>query len=393
MDSSVALVLSIVVILALITLRLNIGVSIFIGALILGLLTIGFESLIRIIYIALSLSTMRIVAIVLLALALGYSMEHFKLLERLVSSAKNTFDSFSIAILPALLGFLPMPGGALISAVMIRDLVEEFNIKPETATYINYWFRHLWVPIWPLFPSFIIALAVVEVDYIEIIKATYPITITSVIAGLYFTRKLKIRFKWNLNDFKVMTFSLYPILLISFLALFVKLDLLLTLVISLIILYVHKRPNLKDLGEIFRNVIDLRFVMLVVAVMSFKSLIEETNAALEFFNHLNSLNFSVFIASCLLSFIVGFATGIEMSYSAIALPLLTSFTGVSSNFNPLNFMLVIAFGFFGVMLSPLHLCLVLTAEYYKANLKKTYYYLLTSVLMCITIVLILYFIN
>ncbi len=390
MDSSIALLISIIVILLLIRLNVNISISIFIGALILGFLTIGFESLIQIAYIILSVNTIKIVVVVLLALTLGFSMEHFKLLDHLVSSAKNILGSFSVVVLPALLGFLPMPGGALISAIMIKDLVKEFKIDSELATYINYWFRHLWVPVWPLFPSLIIALAVVEVDYTEIIKATYPITIASIIAGLWFTRKLKIKFKYNLNDLKKIVFSLYPILLMSFLVLFVRLDLLVTLVLSLIILYIHKRPNIKDLKNILKKAIDPKFIVLVMAVMSFKGLIEETNAALTFFNHLNSVNFPVSIASCLLSFTIGFATGIEMSYSSIALPLLTSFTGVSSTFNPLNFMLVIASGFFGVMLSPLHLCLVLTSEYYKADLRRVYRYLISSVLVGVVTVSMVY---
>ncbi|RLI77395.1 hypothetical protein DRP05_10225 [Archaeoglobales archaeon] len=390
MDSSIAMVISIFVILALIRLKINISISIFIGALILGLLTMGFESFIRIAFIISSLSTIKIVVIVLLAFTLGYSMEYFKLLEKLALSTQNMVGSFSVAVLPALLGFLPMPGGALISAVMIKDLVKEYNINPDVATYINHWFRHLWVPVWPLFPSFIIALAVVEVNYITVIEATYPITIASIVVGLYFIRNLKIKFKWNSNDFKQIIFSLYPLILITSLVLFVRLDLFVTLLLSLLILFIHKRPNFNDLKVIFKKTIDVKLIILVMAVMSFKGLIEETNAALTFFNHLNAANIPIPLAAFLLSFMIGFATGIEMSYTSIALPLLTAFTGISTTFTAQNFMLVIAAGFLGVMVSPLHLCLVLTTEYYNADLRRVYSYLNPSILIVITIVSIVY---
>lgn len=388
MDSSIALVISIFVILALIRLKVNISVSIFIGALILGLLTMGFNSLIQIVSIISSLSTIKIVSIVLLAFTLGYSMEYFKLLEKLALSTQNMLGNFSVAVLPALLGFLPMPGGALISAVMIKDLVKEYDINPNLATYINYWFRHLWVPVWPLFPSFIIALAVVEIDYITAIEATYPITIASIVAGLYFIKNIKIKFKWNSNDFKQIVFSLYPILFITFLVLFVRLDLFITLLLSLLVLYIHKRPDLNDLKSILKKTIDVKLIILVMAVMSFRGLIEETNAALTFFNHLNAANIPIPLAAFLLSFIIGFATGIEMSYTSIALPILTAFTGISTTFTAQNFMLVIAAGFLGVMFSPLHLCLVLTTEYYHADIRRVYTYLNPSVLVTTIIVLV-----
>ncbi|RLI78438.1 hypothetical protein DRP05_07305 [Archaeoglobales archaeon] len=390
MDSSLALIISILAILALIRLKMNISLSIFIGALILGLLTLGINSLTKILLIITGLNTIKIVTIVLLAFTLGYSMEYFKLLEKLAFATQNMLDSFSVAVLPALLGFLPMPGGALISAVMIKDLVKKYEIDSETATYINYWFRHLWVPTWPLYPSFIIALAVVEVNYIRVIEANYPITIAAIAVGLYFIRHLGIKFRWSSNDFKQIVISLYPIIIITLLALLVRLDLLVTLLMSLLILYLHKKPNIGDLKNILSKTIDVKLIVLVMAVMSFKGLIEETNAALAFFNHLNTANIPIPLAAFLLSFTIGFATGIEMSYTSIALPLLTAFTGISSTFNAANFMIVFAAGYLGVMISPLHLCLVLTTEYYKADIRRVYRMLIPTMMATTLIVLFVF---
>jgi hypothetical protein len=107
-------------------------------------------------------------------------------------------------------------------------------------------------------------------------------------------------------------------------------------------------------------------------------LIAYTNAAEAFFENLCYLNISPAAAAFLLSFAIGFATGIELSYASVALPLLITFTGVADMFIAKNLMLVFGAGFLGVMLSPMHLCLVLSAEYFKANLGEVYRLLLPS---------------
>ncbi|WP_143274361.1 DUF401 family protein, partial [Archaeoglobus fulgidus] len=135
-----------------------------------------------------------------------------------------------------------------------------------------------------------------------------------------------------------------------------------------------KRAKLEDFKDIFRRTIDKKIILLVFAVMVYKSVIENSGAAESLFTDI-SLEFPAPAAAFLLTLLVGFATGIEMSYSSIALPLLTSFTG-SGIVVAKNLMLVIAAGYLGVMLSPMHLCYVLTAEYFGTEISKTYRQLL-----------------
>ena len=170
----------------------------------------------------------------------------------------------------------------------------------------------------------------------------------------------------------------YPILIITFLTLIFKLDLLLTLFLSLIILYIHKRPSIRLLREILRKTVDIKIIILIIAIMWYEDLITYTNSAQVFFNHLNDLNVPLPLAAFILSFIVGFSVGIEISYSAIALPLLTTFTGIGSELIPKNLMLVFAGGLVGVMLSPLHLCLILTSQYYSVKLIEVYKFLIPA---------------
>ena len=379
MDPSLALFISIFLILILIR-RIDIGIAIFIGALTLGLLTIGLTTFERLFITVSNLKTIKLILIVILAFTLGYSMQILGLLEKLCDSVSKFVGKASIILLPMMVGLLPMPGGALISAIMIKDLVKDYNVVPTEATFINYWFRHIWVPIWPLYPSIVICAAIIKTGYIEIIKATYPVMIGMLLAGIiyiknYFEKLDRFQFKLKIIDlFKYF----YPILIITLLTLVFKLDLLLTLFLSLIILYIHKRPSIRLLREILRKTVDIKIIILIIAIMWYEDLITYTNSAQVFFNHLSDLNVPLPLAAFILSFIVGFSVGIEISYSAIALPLLTTFTGIGSELIPKNLMLVFAGGLVGVMLSPLHLCLILTSQYYSVKLIEVYKFLIPA---------------
>jgi hypothetical protein len=56
--------------------------------------------------------------------------------------------------------------------------------------------------------------------------------------------------------------------------------------------------------------------------------------------------------------------------------------------------LVLAFsmGYAGMMLSPVHLCFLLTAEYFNTSLIKVYRYLLPCVLSVVSYGIIIYFV-
>jgi len=385
-SSSFALLISIAVVLILIR-KVNIGVALFVGSAILAYLTFGFEGFIIMLKALANPQTIEIVVIVILAFTLGYSMEYFGILKRVAGGLSNSFGAYSFLLIPLLIGLLPMPGGALISAVMLGPLTKMYRISPEKATLLNYWFRHIWVTFWPLYPNVIIGAAVLNVDYFHFASATFPIGIFATLAGLTLTKGMERRLRIS-RDILESLANLYPIAILLVFSVLLKIDLLFSLVIAIAAVAVHKRAKLSDFANIFKKTIDKKIILLVFAVMVYKSVIETSGAAESLFADI-SLEFPAPIAAFLLTLLVGFATGIEMSYSSIALPLLTSFTG-SGVIVAENLMLVIAAGYLGVMLSPMHLCYVLTAEYFGTEIGKTYKQLLAIAGITAAIVWVVY---
>ena len=94
-----------------------------------------------------------------------------------------------LAFFPALMGLLGVPGGAIFSCPMVRDLAEGYDITNRKLVLVNYWFRHIWELAWPLYPDFLLICILTEVSPAHLIKYTFPFVIMNCVVGwLFFLR-------------------------------------------------------------------------------------------------------------------------------------------------------------------------------------------------------------
>jgi uncharacterized protein len=93
-----------------------------------------------------------------------------------------------------------------------------------------------------------------------------------------------------------------------------------------------------------------------------------------------------------LPLLINFTTGYGASAAGIAFPLLLPYivTGSGIQYGPL--VLAIVSGNVGQLMSPAHLCLVLSVEYFRAKLSRTYSYLLPLCLILETVAIIIFFV-
>ncbi len=137
---------------------------------------------------ATSLQTIGILLIVWLIMVMSKMMKEAGQMERLVSSfSRLSGDPRTVgSVMTALIGLLPMPGGALFSAPMVDASLAALPVNKEQKTIINYWFRHIWEYWWPLFPGVILALALLKVETWIYISTMAPVTVISLLAGTLF---------------------------------------------------------------------------------------------------------------------------------------------------------------------------------------------------------------
>lgn len=81
-------------------------------------------------------------SILILSDALERSGQSARLMEAL--SGYLTRPRLRLIFFPALIGLLPMPGGAIFSAPMVKAVSVNMKLGNEDKVVINYWFRHVW---------------------------------------------------------------------------------------------------------------------------------------------------------------------------------------------------------------------------------------------------------
>ncbi|MFH1231827.1 MAG: DUF401 family protein, partial [Planctomycetota bacterium] len=347
-------------------------------------------------------------------------------------------------ILPIIVGLLPMPGGALFTAPLM-DGIDDESIPAHKKTLINYWFRHIWEYAWPLYPGLVLAAGLARVNLNTISIFQSPFIIISFVSGMIFIFpgiKIAPHITSTLGcpscrlcaGLIKMGYLLLPIGIIIILFLAVRLPLLVCLLISLgwiiLTVLVKRQLGIKSiLKVIFAKWHIYQMIFIVMSVMVFSGILQSstlTGDLTKFFNPVrdrssqrddrpaveknsdstrypnkdilsnvkpnisngvnrgqgNQIPFIYMMLSViLLPLIVGLLTGMTVAFVGITFPIIFT-TLIPSGINVLPLaMLAYVAGVSGVMLSPLHLCLVLTNQYYKSSLMNVYKYLVPTVLI------------
>jgi len=112
-------------------------------------------------------------------------------------------------------------------------------------------------------------------------------------------------------------------------------------------------------------------IVLIFGVMTLMYVMEATETAFLFYNELLQLNIPSEVVVFVVPFVVGFLTGVTSAYIGVAFPIIVPLLGTEAlNINA-GMILAFAGGFMGVMASPVHLCLVLTSQYFRASIART----------------------
>jgi hypothetical protein len=122
-------------------------------------------------------------------------------------------------------------------------------------------------------------------------------------------------------------------------------------------------------------------LVLVLAIMVFQGALKESQASAQIRSELLAYRIPVSLVIMILPFLSGFITGIAVGFVGTSFPLIIPMFPEN---DPVGYLaaagLSFVYGFMGMMLSPVHLCFLVTKDYYQASLFKSYRYLLLPVL-------------
>ena len=402
-DGIAALIISMIIIFILIRFEFHVSIATFIGALILALFSIGYNK-IPFVFLntILNMQTWRLIIIILLAIGLSIAMDKEGLLRKLAETLEKIGSRVALFAAPTLIGLVPMPAGALVSASMVKDVAKRLGLNPEETTFLNYWFRHVMEYSWPIYQGIILTGVILSVSIGEIVKSLFFMTVANAGIGLaighFFFKKQAVNKnnKTSTAAFSAKSFfrefinASWPILLIIILVIVFEIDISLSFAISLAMLIAIRRINRRELVEILKKTFSLKIMFLPVAIIFYKTVVEHADIAFLLFNTLFQYRIPEYIITIILPFIAGFATGTSLAFVGIAFPLLIPIIGHGS-INVGALILAYVSGMAGLLLSPMHLCLILSVDYFKANLYRTYKYVLPAVVSSEVIALIAYF--
>jgi integral membrane protein (TIGR00529 family) len=400
LSPSMALLASIAGILILIRLKVRPGLAIFAGGLTVSLLLLPPRSLPEhMFHTLIDRQTLTLLAVVASALALSRLMEVKGLLASLAATMERLGPRLAMHLVPATIGLVPMPAGALVSATALRDLAGRMGLPPERVTFINYWFRHIWEASLPVYPAIITTSIILSVQLSSVTLTLLPMTALIIALGAVSSyRMLKPTKRYETEERTSKRSIVYdllraswPILLIVALVL-AGLDVVIAFPLALALLACQQRAKWPELKIALKSGIDLQILFLLYAVMLFKATIEGAGAAYTLFSDMQHIGMPTSVLLAFLPFLIGFATGISMGFVGISLPLLIPFIISGPQVNSYALMLAYMSGYVGVLLSPLHLCLILSTEYFKASLAKVYKFILPPLLAIEAVVVFIYYV-
>jgi len=318
-----------------------------------------------------------------------------RLLKRYRGLITNT--KINLIVFPALIGLLPMPGGAVFSAPMVKDLGTQSDLSGDQLSFINYWFRHIWEYWWPLYPGVLLSTVLANINLLNFIAYMCPITLLALYFGylpLKDLRQTLVKNRDQDSDVPVWPFfkEMTPILLviipglgmgICFSSLFPnytvskETGLILALFMSIGWIWFSNTLSKTQIWKIVSNPQNLNMMYIVASILIFKGILEDSHAVGAISNELLALKVPLMLISVILPFLVGLITGITIAFVGVTLPILIP---LIHSFGETGFMLqyvmlTIVCGFSGVLLSPLHLCLILSNEYFNTSMSAVYRHL------------------
>ena len=308
---------------------------------------------------------------------------------RFVNSIRSLFPTprVAISLMPALIGLLPMPGGVMFSAPMVKEVSDSNpDISNEDAMVMNYWFRHTMEFFWPLYPAIIIVTSISGVPLKSMVSWMLPAGLVAIVTGYLLLVRVRPGMNFTVKAFTDLVKSAWPIIVIILCVMFNLPGWLVVLVTGF--LYLMTKRN--RFG-IVRKSLKVKTFLLLFIVFFFKALVDTVQIPQAMSEELLGWSVPPIIVIIFLPFLMSFITGITQAGVGLAFPLIMSF---SSDMSSLSIaVLGYTFAFMGVMLSPLHLCAALTLQYFDVNygsmIKRVFIPVLTSIIMTLLVFLVL----
>ena len=366
------------VILLLVRRKISYGVAIFAGAVIIGLFcgftvqnffNTGVQTLT-------DKDTLNLTAIIILIGILGYSFKETGQINITIEELRNLSGERTVlAALPAAFGMLPIPGGALMSAPVIEPEANRLGLNPEHKTYINIWFRHTLLMVFPLSAMIILSASLAEIGVYSMIARLSPLFLVSLATGYFFGLKpIKVTEHKASGSIIRALYGISPILLVIFLNIVFDIGFAFGLLMGILLLFLESKVSVREAAQMVKKGFSVHMAAAILGIMFFRQVINNSGVVTDIMELLEGS--PVILLMIGLPMIISLFTGLALLSIGVTFPILLPLTPFSP---PLFAAILYTSAFTGYLASPLHLCLILTKEYFDCSLFGVYKRFLPSV--------------
>lgn len=323
-------------------------------------------------------------------------MSESGIMKDLVISLKSRLSRRAIlAALPAVVGLLPMPAGALFSCPLVDDADDAGELNQQQKTRINYWFRHVWEFWWPLYPGMLLAVDMSGLAIWKFVLLMFPLFFAALGAGYIFLLRETPRgppvprgpadktfLPLILPTATVIVVYALLLVLAPGLAQFNKyLPMALGIVCGLAVMQLQRPASAAVWKKTVFSPKWVALVLIIVLARVYGAFIEARLAGGELLmdkvrEELDAFGIPAVLLVVLIPFVSGLTTGITVGYIGASFPVVLSLAGPEPGGLFSTIVLGYASGYAGMMLSPIHVCLIVTNEYFKTSLSSSLYGLL-----------------
>ncbi len=302
---------------------------------------------------------------------------------------------WTLVATPSVIGLIPMPAGAVFSAPLVEQAAVGSGRSAAWKTAVNYWFRHTWEYWWPLYPAVIVAMSIFHMEPWRFVAAQFWFTPVSVLAGLAFLirphrEELSLSVAQDGGHGGRVIMLAIPLMMVIVSAVVLP---------SVVPMWPGWSPENRRMAAMLAGLLgavawiaadgwrigyrvfqtalqrrNLSVLFAVMGVMVFKDMLDRSGLLPVAGQELLRSGIPVLFAVAFLPLVAGLVTGLGVGFVGASLPLVAGLVNMpASNLTPMAALVLgYGFGYVGMMLSPVHLCLVTSREYFEATPGRVY---------------------
>ena len=348
----------------------------------------GLQSIVK---ACVSWSTLQLILVMYIITFLQKLMGERGAINRAQKGLSSLFNNrwVNCAAAPVFIGMLPTPNAAFIAGDIVKASAGEYMTHEEMGVTTTY-FRHVSESFMPTYTTIILAISLAQITAGEFVVGMLPIVACIIASGCFWFLRGKVPVSTGeavsgnkAADVKDIFIGLWPILTIILMVVLLKMPIYAAAGIILVLYIVCNRFRISQLTGYLKSSLQFKLYLNTFAVMILKEFLTVSgavNALPAFFEKLPIPSFMVFM----LIFFFGAMVSGSTTIVGLCLPIaMATVPGAGLAL----VCLLMGTTYAAMQISPTHVCLTLTAEYFGISLgtiiKKTLPAVATTVVFAV----------